>query len=725
MIMDGRKEYTMPEKYSWIEFYTELADKLLPYKDRHDDLIKLVYELYNNTGFKMPTLESGGELVDIDPFSIYGLFNKGLSDSSRIKIISEIKRLFSIDAPVPNNFAGIPVLNNLNATFYLFKEERGKDDIDNLWDLFAIAINYADTATGANREAFINAFNAVKDLKGNRWKLTMALYWIRPYCYVNLDSRNRWFIEQPNKMPDDCVALTKGLSNIPDGELYLKICDTFVGELKRGTYSYKTLPELSAEAWVVSEEDNERERLMAQSSQRVETALGDSDVDEPHYWMYAAGNGSERWDDFYKQGIMAIRWGEIGDLKQYSSKEEMKRAMKETFNSTASFKNAGHATWQFANDMKPGDIIFVKRGYHEILGRGVVTSDYRYDPSVNDRFKNIRDVEWTHKGSWFIEDQIVQKTLTDVTQYTDYVGRLCALFEDEDEVSETASITYDLYSENDFLRDVFIDEDRYHKLVAVLKQKKNIILQGAPGVGKTYVAKRLAYSIMGVKDTSRVKMVQFHQSYSYEDFIMGYRPTETGFKLHTGAFYDFCKAAQDDIENDYFFIIDEINRGNISKIFGEMFMLIEGDKRGISLGLLYKNEQFCVPKNVYIIGMMNTADRSLAMLDYALRRRFAFFDFAPAFGTDSFEEYRLSKNNSKFDKLIHTVMNLNDTIENDESLGEGFRIGHSYFVTDETITDELLDSIVEYELIPLLKEYWFDEPSKVRDWSGSLRRAIK
>ena len=154
-------------------------------------------------------------------------------------------------------------------------------------------------------------------------------------------------------------------------------------------------------------------------------------------------------------------------------------------------------------------------------------------------------------------------------------------------------------------------------------------------------------------------------------------------------------------------------------------MLIEGDKRGISLGLLYKNEQFAVPENVYIIGMMNTADRSLAMLDYALRRRFAFFDFLPAFGTDSFEEYRISKNNSKFDSLIQVVKQLNDTIKNDESLGEGFCIGHSYFVTDEEITDAVLDSIVEYELIPLLREYWFDEPSKVRDWSGNLRRAIK
>ncbi len=156
-------------------------------------------------------------------------------------------------------------------------------------------------------------------------------------------------------------------------------------------------------------------------------------------------------------------------------------------------------------------------------------------------------------------------------------------------------------------------------------------------MGKTYAAKRLAYSMMGVKDIERVMMVQFHQSYSYEDFIMGFRPSSTGFELRKGVFYNFCKKAEIDSDNEYFFIIDEINRGNLSKIFGELFMLIENDKRGNALQLLYSDEKFAVPKNVYIIGMMNTADRSLAMLDYALRRRFAFFDIKPGFKTPGFQ----------------------------------------------------------------------------------------
>ena len=250
-------------------------------------------------------------------------------------------------------------------------------------------------------------------------------------------------------------------------------------------------------------------------------------------------------------------------------------------------------------------------------------------------------------------------------------------------------------------------------------------MQGAPGVGKTFAAKRLAYSMMGVKDSDRVMMVQFHQSYSYEDFIMGFRPASTGFELKKGPFYNFCKKAELDLENDYYFIIDEINRGNLSKIFGELFMLIENDKRGVSLQLLYSDEKFSVPENVYIIGMMNTADRSLAMLDYALRRRFAFFEFSPAFETDGFRQYRQEKNNKKFNNLIAAIEKLNIAIENDESLGKGFRIGHSYFCTDKDINDMWLNAVITYEIIPLLNEYWFDEPSKVQEWKFILYEAIR
>lgn len=446
------------------------------------------------------------------------------------------------------------------------------------------------------------------------------------------------------------------------------------------------------------------------------------------YWLYAAGDGSVNWESDYAEGIMAIGWYDMGDLMAYSTKEEMRSKMKEIYGEKGSYKNQVHATWQFANVIKPGDIIFVKKGRKQILGRGVVEGEYVYDPS-REHYCHIRTVKWTDKGVWEHPDQSVMKTLTDITPYSDYVKKLQSIIDGDkrdDEMLdvEDEEVNYDPYTADDFLHDVYMDEERYNTLKSLLLTKKNVILQGAPGVGKTFAAKRLAFSIMGEKDNNRVKMVQFHQSYSYEDFIMGFRPTETGFELKKGVFYEFCrKAAEDD--RPYFFIIDEINRGNLSKIFGELFMLIESDKRGVELQLLYADEQFSIPSNVHIIGMMNTADRSLAMLDYALRRRFAFFEISPAFGSSGFRAYRTKVNNPKFDRLIATVEQLNDVIANDDSLGEGFCIGHSYFCTKATINDEWMKSVVEYELIPLLKEYWFDEAAKVKDWSRTLREVVK
>ena len=276
-----------------------------------------------------------------------------------------------------------------------------------------------------------------------------------------------------------------------------------------------------------------------------------------------------------------------------------------------------------------------------------------------------------------------------------------------------------IYDKNKFLQEVYITEKEYDKLEKLIKDNKNIILQGSAGVGKSYAAKRLAYSIIGEKDNERVKMIQFHQSYSYEDFIIGYRPNENGFELKEGVFYKFCKEAEMDEnkENKYFLIIDEINRGNISKIFGELFMLIENDKRGeeYALELVYKDdEKFFVPENLYIIGLMNTADRSLAMLDYALRRRFIFIDIEPAFNKPQFRKDLENKNIDKdlINKIIEKFIKLNETIKSDKTLGKGYTIGHSYFCNRTNLNKEDYEDIINYEIAPTLREYWFDNEDK-------------
>lgn len=278
----------------------------------------------------------------------------------------------------------------------------------------------------------------------------------------------------------------------------------------------------------------------------------------------------------------------------------------------------------------------------------------------------------------------------------------------------------DKYTKEDFLKDVYITEAKYDRLVSVLKRKKNIIMQGAPGVGKTFAAKRLAYSIMGEVDEERIEFVQFHQNYSYEDFVMGYKPVGDGFELKYGIFYRFCQKAANYPDQDYFFIIDEINRGNMSKIFGELLMLIEADYRDKRATLAYNGLSFSVPKRLHIIGMMNTADRSLAMIDYALRRRFSFFNMEPGFDSEGFINYQKGFANETFNTLLEHIKDLNREIMQDKSLGKGFCIGHSYFCNADECTDEWMKDIVDYDILPMLSEYWFDDSAKLQRWENIL-----
>lgn len=845
----------MNDRYSWIGFYSEFADALLEFKTGRRRLIERIVSTYQRIGIRLPTLEHGKLPEDIDPFTVFGLFNKGITDANRKLIIEGLAGELGMRAEQPQEFSGIPVLNNLSATFYRFGDERGEHDIDHLWDLFEAALALDREGNTHTREAFCRAFDSVRMQKGIKWNLTMGLYWMRPHAFLNLDSRNRWYICEPGTMPPDIAATVGKLKRLPSGADYLALCDRTKEALASGVLPYRTLPEFSNRAWDVSESVNKQlsewwpakyEYDPAISSERWaelilddtvfgdvgraivarmldyggaatcsqlakkygETAnyynggsqglakrvqkatgclmmerdeessrwwpilymgrhagrgeegsfvwklrpeleeaaraadfsdvelyatgtssLGDEGTPTVRHWLYAPGENASMWEEFFVDGVMAIGWDEIGDLSNYASKEEMRLALVEANGRETSQKNSAHAVWQFSRELKEGDIVYAKRGVQQIIGRGVVEGPYEYNPEEAE-YLHRRRVRWTHKGSWQTAEKFAMKTLTDVSDYTDFLAEIASFFEDETTEPEPdePAIEYKPYGGEEFLSEVYIDADAYCQLVGLLRAKKNVILQGAPGVGKTFLAKRLAYSVMGVKDPTRVTMVQFHQSYSYEDFVMGFRPSVTGFELKKGAFYTFCRKAADDLDNDYFFVIDEINRGNLSKIFGELFMLIEADKRGAKhkLRLLYSDEFFHVPENVYIIGMMNTADRSLAMLDYALRRRFAFFNLRPGFSSKGFRAYQDALHNDRLDRLVQCIVDLNDKIADDESLGEGFCIGHSFLcnLTSED-ADARLHAIVEYELIPLLKEYWFDEPGKVRDWADRLRVAIK
>lgn len=383
-------------------------------------------------------------------------------------------------------------------------------------------------------------------------------------------------------------------------------------------------------------------------------------------------------------------------------------------------------------DAKPGDIIvgYESTPVKQIVALGVVSKEH---DDENFYFKKTEQLTVPID----YQDLLHLPELENMEYLKNAQGSLFSLTPEEynvliDIIRDSNPVNsekevYPSYTEKDFLSEVFMTENDLKILKGLLSRKKNLILQGAPGVGKTFSAKRLAYAILGRKDDTHIEKIQFHQNYSYEDFIMGYKPQENGFKLEYGVFYQFCTKAANNPNEPYFFIIDEINRGNMSKIFGELLMLIEKDYRGSDNSILmaYNKTSFYVPDNLYIIGMMNTADRSLAMIDYALRRRFCFYTIKPGFDTEGFKKYQKSLKNPLLDNVIEKVKDLNAEIAADTSLGEGFCIGHSYFCGKDEYKPDILYSIVFYEIIPMLEEYWFDDPQKLEKWKGIFEDVFK
>ncbi len=814
----------MKEEFTWIPFYKEMAQKLLQFKNNRLPLVNWIYKSLDNSYLShFKDNIKGKRMTDVDPYTVFALFNRGISKNKRIDICTLFKNYLNIKAPVPQDFVGIPVMTALKSNFIAFEDKRKNGDINRLWDLFEASVNSKDIKV---------PYDALKGQYLIKRNITMGLFWTRPDRFLPLDGNSRAFL--------NTLGIKVANNFIPYDD-YNDIMKKLNTKMKNENLGYNDYPSFSAAAYMAK--DNEDNTI---------------DDDGIRYWMYSPGEYARMWDDCVSNGIMCLGWDELGDLTNYKNREKMRKKMIALYGSSSSYKNDSLATWQFANDMQEGDVVFAKKGLTHIVGRGIVESDYVYDAS-RDEYVHTRKVKWTNTGDWKTEWKQAMKTLTDVTTYSDYVDKLNKMidaderlahsvaepqltgyrqywwlvadpkiwsvtdwklgsyqsyslynkdgnkrrifkhfldakagdvvvcyegtpiqkvtalasiskesdgnllwFKKEKEIERTISLSdirgnsllskmefmknptgslfklsqeeYDTilrlsqqvdnrYAKDDFLKEVFVSESDYEKLTTLLLRKKNLILQGAPGVGKTFAAKRLAYAIMGEKDNDHIMSVQFHQNYSYEDFVMGYKPNGNGgFDLRTGKFYDFCDKARKDINHKYFFIIDEINRGNLSKIFGELLMLIENTHRNEEIELSYNKEKFSVPDNLFLIGLMNTADRSLAIIDYALRRRFSFFDMKPGFKSPAFSKEIKEKKDSKLDNLVQAIINLNEVIEKDDSLGSDFCIGHSYLCNLGTDYD--LESIVEYDIIPMLKEYWFDNPEKYKIEAEKLKKAL-
>lgn len=832
-------------EFTWIKFYMELADKLLEYKNNRTTLIEKIKEVHNIIGMKLPTLEKDNNIVDVDPFTIFALFNKGIKNSNRIQLLEGFKTIFNIAAEVPEEFDGIPVVNNMKATFYYFEGDREQHDIDNLWELFEYAMNLSAKANDETKDKFASTFDIVIKQKGVSWNITMGLYWVRPYTFINLDARNRKLLENNYEKFADKFDVIKLLKSVPTGVKYLDI----ISSTKEIMTEYETFPELSYDAWKQSTEDKAK-------------FYGEEEIT---YWPSL---------DEYNPNLSKDDW------KKYITEVEKPNHPRPMQMLKSLMDIGGEATCKKLSEVYGGTVSgYVGCSYN--LGRRV-KKYFNLDPCMDgeqERFfpipflgRNVKNDNNEENYSYRIRPELMEALkeidLSDVSLY----------YDEKDEIDMKSDIG------------------------------KNLILYGPPGTGKTYNTVVYAVAIIEkqpldvisaeakenysevlsryneYKKQGRIEFTTFHQSFGYEEFIEGIKPvmnndSEDGnaditYDVISGIFKEFCEKAAspvaekkqdlginnspsvwkvslwstgdnptrteclendhirigydsygpevtqdtdfseeggrnvlnsfiykmkigdivlscytnttidaigvitgdyewsgkyDDLnrvrevkwlvkgieenildinggktfsmpcvyetrinindvmdivnkysknineikssEENYVFIIDEINRGNISKIFGELITLIESSKRigmaeGMTAKLPYSKKMFGVPSNVYIIGTMNTADRSIAAIDTALRRRFDFEEMLPQSEVlDGVEVEGISIPDmlSVINKRIEVLYDREHTI------------GHAYFIplrTDNSIDN--LANIFKNRIIPLLQEYFYENYERIR-----------
>ena len=829
--------------FTWIPIYSEIAREVLKFEERQSELLSLLSE-FRADGLKVILLTDrdadGNELplAEIDPFTFFASFNRHNSLTGRQAILARIKDAWQLSAPVSDDFDGIPTANPQNSWTFSYLADRTPNDIPILWR--AAREGVANGWRHFDRTLFDEALNVRNNGVA---KLSMSLFWLNPQGFLPCDKNTRGYFEERGVVWGDSTA-----------EGYFSWVEKAVAN------AGENFPQLSLDAYQVT--PNAKPDTLDDEEEQARRM---------RIWLFSPGRGAYHWEQMLSEGVMAIGWDELGDLRDYEGREEISERLLELEPDRGRPSNDSLACWEFAREIRPGDIAVAKGGMRCVLGYGVVRGEYEYD-ATRDSFRSRRAVEWLGSGEWHLPDdrKLPIKTLTEIGSYPELVldldnalgvslaglevstgtaasGRrrywwlqanpkiwdlrnlsvgavdtytthneagnkrqkykhfaavrpgdlvlgyvtnpdkevvaICeitkglhdtkdgeaiefrkteeikvpvtwaelqsvpALAQCEPLISNQGSLfeikvdEYDIiraiidernlgtqtpkrpsFTKADALNGLFMTESRLDEILARLRRKKALILQGPPGVGKTFIARRLAFALMGEQDSSRVAMVQFHPSYGYEDFIQGYRPTRGGsLERRNGVFYQFARLARNDPKRDWFFIIDEINRGNLAKVFGELLMLIEADKRGPdhAIPLTYSeqaDETFHLPSNLHIIGTMNTADRSLAMVDYALRRRFAFVTLDPAFESPTFAAWMTERGTSAamLARIRERLSALNTDIEKERDLGPGFRVGHSFFCPSngDRPDDAWYREVIASEIQPLLEEY-FDSRERV------------
>ena len=696
----------MAESFSWIPIYQDIANELINWENKQSELINFLEDLRSRGHVITPLQDKDKDgqrflLKEIDPFTFFGVFNRGITEPNRKAIITEVNSFFKLQNVSPSDFNGIPVLNNQKSWFFPYQNDRLVEDIPNLWDVFKLALKDEPM----ENSAFLEAFNRALCVKNVNITLSIGLFWVRPYKFLSLDSVNREYLD----------------ISIPKEGLSAKFYKETLSDIQ-SSYDV-TFPQLSYDAYSSYIHQTEPEPAEVAS--------------DTNYWLvgsyWSNRDPSDQTERFLNEGL----WQDGDNNKNPDEVREMKPGDKIAIKSSYTQR----MNLPFDNRDKTISCMAIKAIGTIVANRGDgKTVEVEWEPDFEEKIWYF----YTHRGTvWHIQTSEDYKFVELAKKLIDFVwyGKeqdyswFSHYWWDSSKSNNAEEIEIkEPYSIEDIIASgVFLERDEIETYINKLQEKKAIIIQGPPGVGKTFIAKKLAYALMQEKDDDRIEFIQFHQSYSYDDFIRGYRPTEEAgiFKLKDGIFFQFCDKAINDPDNDYVFIIDEINRGNLSQIFGEVLMLVERDKRGREFGvpLVYRKDnepRFYIPQNLYVIGLMNLADRSLAMVDYALRRRFGFIDLGPQFESGLYSDWLAERLMSQdLINLIVTKMNtLNQVIREDPILGENYQIGHSYFCPRgddfSGLTKEWFTGIVHTEIIPLLKEYWFDSPSKVQNAVDNL-----
>jgi len=670
--------------FDWHPFYRELAEKLIPYRARQSDLLAILEKLRARDLPVTPTMdidESGKKfpLEVMDPFTFFGCFNRGITKKFRLEILAVLKSEFEIEAPLPTDFQGIPILNNQKSWFFGRSFKRKPDDIDRLWEVHAHAFG----PDPLSAPAFCQAFDRAMEVKGVSANLTVGLFWMRPDYFLNLDSRMRDYL---------------GIKSAPK---LLKLSEYREIVQKVRSQHGPDFPGLSHRVW-----------------EGGQAPIEDEDDGDPEE----------------KRLVLIGTWRGV-------SPAEIQRIRK------AIEERGGYANWwsfpirvEFAPDLQDG--------FHLYLNSGGGIFQYRFwvesfrtskgNDGMISPWPEMTDDSDRGKSRASASNAEVFKTWLRVTSVEELEKPITLDWFDpapgikRQSLLNPSSFGYAVLTKRvNVVGHASTEPDQYPETTLDGPPSDfalNTIFYGPPGTGKTY---RLLTECRGYFGQGRVRMVTFHQSYGYEDFVEGIRPEVVGassgairYEIRHGVFRRICAEAAKDQGHKYALFIDEINRGNISKIFGELISLIEEDKRigssnAMTVELPYSGDAFGVPSNLYIIGTMNSADRSIALLDIALRRRFEFIELLPETSLIQGEDGNGSIPDGAGGRIDLRLLlsKINERIE--FLFDSDHSIGHAYLMDVRDFGS--LANVMRNRIVPLLQEYFYGDWDKIQLVFGDIQ----